>query len=114
MPETKTVWVAYTNTDLTEGRGRQVPLHICEMKVTAERLGKNGYVMGTQCPVEPMELVKLEGKWYAPRAAIEVIQPSAADIAAQQLLDAREAVLAKAKAAGLSDEDIKTLRSMKG
>lgn len=113
MPETKTVWVAYTNTDLTEGRGQDLPLHYCELKATAQRLGARGYVMGTPCPVRPVTLVELDGKWYVPSAAINIIPPSAADVAKQKLAESHEAILARAKAAGLSDDDINTLRSMK-
>ena len=40
IQDTKQVWLAMTNTDCTEGRGRQYPKFVCEKKATAIRLGK--------------------------------------------------------------------------
>lgn len=42
--ETKEVWVVTTNTDLTEGRGKEVGLAFCEQYATARRIGKGKYV----------------------------------------------------------------------
>ena len=38
IQESKTVFIAWTNTDLTEGRGVQIPLAVCESQTTAKRL----------------------------------------------------------------------------
>ena len=38
ITDTKDVWVVYTNTDLTEGRGYQYPIHVCGSPATAERM----------------------------------------------------------------------------
>lgn len=108
--ETKTVWVAYTNSDLTEGRGAQIPLAICELKSTAIRLGAREYVMGTNCPVYPTELVKVDGKWYAPRGLIQVLPPTDADVKAQAEYDAAEDAVGKALALGLTPEEIAAIR----
>ncbi|WP_156374424.1 hypothetical protein [Pseudorhodoferax sp. Leaf274] len=43
----RTVYAVYTNTDLTEGRGRQYVTHYCETEATARRVGSRGYVMGS-------------------------------------------------------------------
>lgn len=104
--ETKEVWVAWTNTDLTEGRGKRVPLAVCELETTAIRLGRKGYVMGSDCPVTK-ETAVFYGGWLIPG----VIEPSTgADGAAQMALNARRSAEAKAKAAGLTDAEIKALR----
>lgn len=105
----KTVYVAYTNTDCTEGRGSDVPIAVCAIEATALRLARKQYVMGSDGPVRQMELVKINGKWYAPGAAINIIAPTDADTAAQALLDAKRQAFTKAKAAGLSDDDIQDL-----
>lgn len=108
----RTVYVAYTNTDLTEGKGRDVPIAVCELEITAMRLARKQYVQGCDGPVRKMELVKIEGKWYAPGAAINVIQPTRDDEIAQEKLNAKRAVIAKAKAAGLTDDEIKALTNV--
>lgn len=102
----KTVWVAYTNTDLTEGRGWQVPLAVCELRSTALRLGKGKYVQGCDCPVKPTEMIMVSGKWYVPACAVRIVEPSAADRAAQAADKARIDAIEKARSAGLSDADI--------
>ena len=109
MSETKTVWVAYTNTDCTEGRGHDVPIAVCAAEATAIRLARKQYVQGSDGPVRSMELVNIDGKWYAPSAAINVIAPSREDVAAQAAIDAKREAVAKAKAAGLTDADLMAL-----
>ena len=111
MTETKTVWVAYTNTDCTEGRGFDVPIAVCSMKATAIRLAKNRYVQGSDGPVREMQMVKIDGKWYAPGAAVSVIDPTNEDVATQRRIDEQQAALERAKAAGLTDSDIAALRA---
>jgi hypothetical protein len=105
----RTVWVAYTNTDLTEGRGYDVPIAVCAAEATAKRLAQKRYVQGSDGPVRPMDLVKIEGKWYAPSSAIHVLEPSREDLAVQEAIDAKRAALEKAKAAGLTDADLQAL-----
>ncbi len=110
MNDKKTVWVAYTNTDCTEGRhGLDVPIAVCAAKATALRLARGRYVQGSDGPVRTMELVKIDGKWYAPSDAINVVDPTSEDIAAQAAIDARRAAVDKAKSAGLTDADLLAL-----
>ena len=109
MTEKRTVWVAYTNADCTEGRGHDVPIAVCAAEATALRLARKQYVQGSDGPVRTMELVKMDGAWYAPSAAISVIEPTREDVAAQAAIDAKRAALAKAKAAGLTDADLLAL-----
>ena len=109
VTEKQTVWVAYTNTDCNEGRGQDVPIAVCATESTAIRLAKKQYVQGSNGPVRTMELLKIDGRWYAPSAAINVVQPAAEDILAQTAIDAKRAAMNKAKAAGLTDEDLMAL-----
>lgn len=53
--------------------------------------------------------MKIDGEWYAPIHAINVILPTREDLAAQAALDAKRSALAKAKAAGLTDADLRVL-----
>lgn len=107
--EAKQVWLVITNTDLTEGRGKEVRLAFCEEYATARRLGKGKYVQGGDCPITKCELFKPEGKsaWFGP---VTVEKPSAQDSADQSIIDAREAALVKARDAGLSDAEIKMIQ----
>lgn len=109
MSEKRTVWVAYTNTDCTEGRGRDVAIAVCATEATALRLARGKYVQGSDGPVRTMDLVKIDGEWYAPSSAINVIAPTREDTAAQAAIDAKREAMAKAKAAGLTDADLLAL-----
>jgi hypothetical protein len=108
--ETKEIlWAVYTNSDLTEGRGRQYAKHFCRLKATALRLAKKGYVQGSDCPVEPVEVLNLDGKRVLPASLLNVEVPTREDEAAEVRLMAREEALNKARAAGLSDAEIKLI-----
>lgn len=109
MSEKKTVWVAYTNTDRTEGRGYDVPIAICALEITAKRLARNRYVQGSDGPVRPMELILIDNEWYAPERAITVELPTVEDIAEQESINAKQIAIEKAKAAGLTDDDLAAL-----
>jgi hypothetical protein len=108
--EERILWVAYTNTDLTEGRGRDVPHAVCERESTAKRLAKNCYVMGAEGPVRPIKLLHHEGRWYAPYELTTPIPPTKDDLAREELKAAVDGVLEKARAAGLTDAEIKLLK----
>ena len=62
-PQERTLYVAYTNTDLSEGRGRDVPIAVCELEVTAKRLAACRYAQGTDGPVRPVTMLRYQGKW---------------------------------------------------
>jgi len=109
MSNKRTVWVAFTNTDCTEGRGYDVPIAVCSIEATANRLAKGRYVQGSDGPVRTMELIEIEGKWYAPSAAISIVEPSTKDSSTQALIDKRREAIEKAKAAGMTDEDLAAL-----
>lgn len=110
-------FVAWTNSDLTEGRGAQYPLAICEMKSTAIRLGKGQYVQGSDCPISEVTLTMGQGSgtwnwaWHGP---VRLIEPSENDKAANERLSVREAAIEAAKAAGLSDEQISAIAASAG
>ena len=111
MPnDTKPVWVAYTNTDCTEGRGYDVPIAVCAAEITAMRLARKQYVQGSDGPVRRVEMLQFDGKWYVPAHAVKVVEPTREDLAAQAVLDASRAAAEKAKDAGLTDEEINALR----
>lgn len=105
-PTLMTAFVVWTNTDLTEGKGWEVPLAVCETEATAERVAGGQYVQGSDCPVRKVELQLVNGEWYGP---VRIVPPTDVDKRRQKLLDAFAAARAKAVRAGLTEEDIKAL-----
>ena len=103
IQDTKIVYVAWTNTDLTEGRGSQIPLFVTEIPETAARLGAKGYVMGSPCPITEAIAVKVKNRWLIPG---QIIGSTREDDALKAKRELRESAIEKAKSAGLSDEDI--------
>ena len=96
----KTVWAAYTNTDCNEGRGCDVPIAVCLSEVTARRLARGRYIQGSDGPVRAVELLEINGGWYAPSTAFSVMSPTREDDKEQARLDAKREALEKARAAG--------------
>ena len=82
---------------------------MCSAEATALRMARKQYVQGSDGPVRTMELVKIDDKWYAPSAAINMVAPTREDVAAQAAIDAKREAVAKAKAAGLTDADLLAL-----
>ena len=106
----KTVWAAYTNTDCNEGRGCDVPIAVCLSEVTARRLARGRYIQGSDGPVRAVELLEINGGWYAPSTAFSVMSPTREDDKEQARLDAKHEALEKARAAWLTDADLAALK----
>lgn len=102
----KPVWVAWTNTDLTEGRGFSVPYAVAESYEAAVRLGRKGSVMGSDCDVSQCLAVKVNHSWLVPG---RIMPENEEDKKLRKAREAKEAALEKAKAAGLSEDDIAAL-----
>lgn len=113
-PKQRTVYAVWTNTDLTEGRGREYVQYLCEKRATALRKAKKNYVMGSDSRVTEVKLFNSGSGWYGP---VNVLDPSCEDLAAEIKLEAemkaqqaKEAAIVKAKDLGLTEDDIKALR----
>lgn len=113
----KKFYVAYTNTDCTEGRGSEIVFAISECESTVIRVGKKRYVQGSDCPIQEAELVNIDGKFYVPIHYVPFTQPTIEDrkneaalYAERELKAKKDEVLVRAKSLGLSDEEIKLLR----
>lgn len=109
MTSDETLWAVHTNSDLTEGRGRQYVKYFCRTKATAYRLGRGGYVQGSDCPVSEVKVLNLDGKHVLPTSLIRIEEPTPEDMVTQKHIDAREYAINKAKSRGLTDEEIKLL-----
>jgi len=104
----KNVWIAWTNTDLTEGRGHSVPLCVCELRATAQRLGRRGSVQGSDCKIEEALAIEMDNRWYFPGT---LTLASKEDQETQAMCDAIAEATKRAKKAGVSEEDLALLSS---
>jgi hypothetical protein len=109
------IWAVWTNTDLTEGRGIEFVKHYCETEATARRLARGGYVQGSDCRITAERMFYRDGAWYAPGP--NVVRPTREDQLAEELLQEqrdreqrRQQAIERAKALGLSEEDLATLK----
>ena len=105
--ETKDAWAVLVNTDLTEGRGRQVVKAICETEATAVRLAHKADVQGSNGCVIRVTLEKKNAAWLGP---VEVVPPTADDKKNQLVIDARRDAEDRARKMGLTDDDLLALR----
>jgi len=113
--QARTVYTVWTNTDLNEGRGQEFPLMLCETLSTARRNGKGRYVQGLDCRVEETSLVWIDNQWYGPvfvqPPSKEDIKEEAKQLAAKVAADAKLVAIDKARALGMTEEDIFTMVS---
>jgi hypothetical protein len=108
--ELRHLYRVVTSNDLTEGRGKILTLALTQTEATAKRLGHRQYVQGSNCPIEKVNLLHHEGKWYVPLNVVHVVAPSKEDEKEQTKIDNIAVAREKAKSLGLTDEDIRMLR----
>ena len=106
----KFAFVAYTNTDCTEGRGYDIPIAVCESETTAIRLAKGRYVQGANGPVRKVEVIEVDGKFFYPASVVKLTPPTKEDLAQDVQMEAKRVAIEKARAAGLTEEDILLLK----
>lgn len=115
ISETKPCYVVWVNADRTEGRGPIKAKHVCWSESTARRLAKGQCVQGSDGLVTDAVAVRLDGSglWLAP---VDIVSPAVEDrnadleIKNKRLAEQRKVeAIEKARAAGLSDDDIKAL-----
>lgn len=119
IEDTRNLYAVYINSDRMDGLGYNYPRYFCESLYTAQRLAKGGDVMGSDGAVTKVSLVKINGGWYAPFSLGQLERASSEDRAAQERdrvqLEAetrRIAATEKAKALGLTDDDIRALTAV--
>lgn len=108
----KEIYLVVSNSDLTEGRGRPVTIAYCATLATAKRVAKKRGVMGSDADVKAYEFTVIEGMGFIPLSLIDIQHPTKEDEAEQKRLDDIEATIKRAKEAGLSDADIRILKSI--
>jgi hypothetical protein len=62
--------------------------------------------MGSDADVREFDAVRVGAMWCAP---VQIVPPTKEDKATQEAEDKKAAAIARAKAAGLSDDDLKLL-----
>ena len=107
----KEVWVVWSNTDLTEGRGRQYALYYCEAKSTALRLGARRDVQGSDCRITKEIMFEHNGVVYTPGAIIQ--KPSKQDELVEAKRKQVEQAVLKAVKLGLSQDEINAMLEFK-
>lgn len=107
----KTFYVAYSNTDLTEGRGQDIPIGICRLEATALRIAKKQYVQGTDGPVRPTEVLLIDNRYYISANNVQIVEPTQSDKEYQAKLDASKDALEQLRRAGFTDEQITNLKN---
>lgn len=117
MIEDRTVWVVMTRVDTglrlpdrpNPMTTKDIPGEVCETEVTAQRLAKAQRTPIDTRVVKPMKLLNIREHWYVPIEAIKLIEPTKEDYAEQRAITARLKAVEKAKAAGLTDDDLRAL-----
>lgn len=105
------LYIAYTNSDCTEGRGVNVPIAVSTCESTAIRMAKKAYVQGSDGPVREVDCIKIENRWYVPLyGTVALLDPTEDDIRAQDRLNTKRFALRKAQELGLTLEDIRALQ----
>ncbi len=113
-------YIAWGNTDRTEGRGSQVARAISSCESTARRIGRGQDVQGSDCRVVKESAVRINDKFYCPLSWAQslIVAPTSEDLAEEKALAAqrereekRQRVLEHARTLGLSDDDIALLAS---
>ena len=117
MNNDKKVYIVMNNTDRTEGRGEEYVYAVTELLATAERVAKDNYVQGTDCPIREEEVVIFNGKPYLHINKVAFVLPTGMDFAEEELKIKKmkkdrelQEILKKAKSLGLTENDIKVLQ----
>ena len=107
VSDIKDVWLVVTNSDLTEGRGFPVILHVCDNPVTAERLAKKQGVMGSNANVEKSSAYKIKSSWFMEG---EIQRATKQDEEVYKIRINREAIIQKMREQGFTEEEISALK----
>lgn len=100
------IWVVWSNTDLTEGRGNSFPKYLCSKESTALRLRKGCGVQGTNGDITEENAYFIGNKLYAPAM---ILNSTKEDDREQERLDKKKIAIEKALKLGLTNEDIEDI-----
>ena len=104
--ETREAFSVWANSDLTEGRGFELPIAHCWAEATARRFARGRDVQGSDAKVIPFTALKIENRWYGP---IRIEHPTREDDRAEAKLKLWKETVEKAKKCGLSAEELERI-----
>lgn len=81
------LYAVWSNTDLTEGRGREYVNFYCLNESTAKRKARRNYIMGSTSPITVVDAFLSEDGQYIVPISVEVVQPTAEDIEQERLVE---------------------------
>ncbi len=108
------IYCVETNTDLTEGRGRQVTIALSSSPSTAIRVSKGQGVQGSDADTVMWEIPVIDGEPMVPLSLIKYrmwVEPTQEDRDRDLLENKYQETRMRALAAGLTEEDIQVLIS---
>lgn len=97
MAATKALWGLFSR----DGVAQEA---VCSSRSSARRLSEG------HTAVKRFEAIYLDGEWWVPLSKVQTVAPSAEDLRQDDHRRKVEAAVAKAKAAGLTDDEIKAIR----
>lgn len=106
------VWVAWSNTDLIEGRGLEIPYAVCLSETTALRMGEKKSVQGSNCRVTKEIAVEIEGQARRLYGPTRVHHPSQEDKKHDKRIARKRAAIERAKELGMTAEEIAAITTV--
>jgi len=103
-----TMFVAWVNTDLTEGRGASIPISHCQSRETAIRNGRGKDVQGSDASIDEVPLLRVGQFQYGP---VRVQYPSKSDELADAKNKEREELFARLRRLGITEDELKVLEA---
>jgi hypothetical protein len=106
VSEKQEIYVVWTNTDLTEGRGKQIPIAYSVSMRCALRLAKGKGVMGSDADVRSFTADLRNGYVCAP---VQLVEPTKKDIDLDDNDARRQSAIDKALQLGVSEDELKLI-----
>lgn len=101
------VWAVYSNTDLTEGRGRDYIAKLCRTREVARRHAHGKYVQGSDAPIAPVDAIEISPGSYVLTTDVWAVEEATQEDAIESVkTDALKRMIALAEEAGISDDEI--------
>lgn len=105
-PATMSAWAVISNTNLTDGRGKELILHVCKLRATARRLARKRGVQGSDAEVRKVDTFAHDRCDYGP---ITLVWPQPSDEKEEVRIHKTKKALARAEKLGLTPEEIEAL-----
>lgn len=105
-PEKVLVYNIVSNTDLVEGRGKDIVLGCTENEITARRFAKGRGVMGCSALVTKSVAYRIDGQMYYSH---EHLEPTELDTKKAEIIASIRKTITKLRSLGISETSIKDL-----